>query len=445
MNTVKTFLRLYLYMMLGVFSCLFCKGDESTPGIDVGKYSLPHFFEKPFGLPLVDLPTSGLTVFIHGTVGSSFGIFNIFQYWRGEIEDDAFSVRFLRGYRNRPEMGYDQVLAEEGFLPIDMDSKAIFSAASYIIPAYDQIQKLFVKDVAFEEYATFGWSGLLSQKARREAGLELYEELVAYRDSAIKKYGKAPIIRIIAHSHGGNVALWLAECEKKLGKNLSIDLLFMYGTPMQSETAECITSPIFKKIFLGYSRGDSVQRRDIFSTFAHRSFMQMSDVTDISSWVKINPGFVRADLGFIIQGDDQRVTHTNMWLAGRSVPIFSFMEPLPLFVLTPQIVAVLDQAMKKDCGCTHYKVHLNAGHRCCWSMAVSCTEHQKSRRKGIHKRRFERFGESCICRDCDKQVYDLLVNWSKKMMQDWRPFDPSRDVLFNRKNWQILMKTFSVQ
>lgn len=446
MNTVKTFLRLYLCIMLSSFACLFCKDNEDGLSVDFGKYSLPHFFDKPVGLPTVELPTGGLTVFIHGTVGSSLSIFNILQYWTGSIEDDAFSVRFVRGYRNSPEMAYDQVLAEEGFVLFDPNNKPLFSASSYVIPLYDRIQKLFAKDALLEEYATFGWCGLLSQKARRDAGAELYDELVAYRDNAIKKYGKAPIIRIIAHSHGGNVALWLAERENLRKKNLTIDLLFMYGTPMQVETAGCITSPVFKKIFLGYSRGDSVQRRDFFSTNEHRSFMQMSDVADIASWVNKHPGFVRAELGFIIQGDDRRVTHTNMWLAGRSVPIFSFMEPMPLFVLTPQIVAALDEAMKKGagCPCTHYKVHLNADKQCCWSTAVSCVERKKTSRRGVHKRRYEHLGDPVVCRMCDKQVYDLLTEWSKKMMHEWRPFDPSRDVLFNRKNWQIFTNAFSV-
>lgn len=390
-------------------------------------------------LPEPKKPTVGLTVWIHGTVGSSFGIGDrIKQAFSRESESSTIG-RFMHIFRNQPILHYDQVLGTEGFDIFDATkydaATGASEAACYVIPAYTDVARAAYLTEDVEEHAIFGWDGFLSQQARYAAAAQLYDALVAYRDQVVKKHGVEPRIRILAHSHGGNVALWLADFEKERQKKLSIDLLFMFGTPMQVETGHCITSPFFKRIYLGYSRGDSIQRRDYFSTSRRKSFMRMSDVADIATFVHEHHDCVRADVGFVVGGDDKRVSHTNMWLLGRSVPIFSFMDPLPLVVLTPIMVAALDRV--EDGACTHFKADLMARKKRCWVVVASCID-TPCRRQGVHKRRFEREVSQTEFRVCEKEVYKKLTRWGKRMMVEWRPIDPSRDVVFNLKNFRAI-------
>lgn len=386
--------------------------------------------------------TVQLTVWIHGTVSSVFSLVNPRLYRKGDDPRESLVGRFAYRFRNQPILNYDQVFGEEGFYLFDTvnrdSSSGVPQAANYVIPAYIDILHEAGSSYDIEDHAVFGWDGLLSQDARRAAGERLYEALVTYRDKILNTYGVEPVINILAHSHGGNVALWLAECEKKEQKKLAIDLLFMYGTPMQVETANCIISPIFKRMFLGYSRGDGVQRRDYFSTGRHKSFMRMSDIADIRAFLNGHAGLARADLGFMIGGNDKRVTHTNMWMLGRSVPIFSFMDPLPLVVLTPLVVAAIDRLAAPEC--THYKVDMRAEGKRCWVALASCDD-KLCRHQGVHKRRFERVVNETEFKVCDRNVFKILHRWAKRMTVEWRPFDPSRDVLFNMKNFKAISGT----
>ena len=65
----------------------------------------------------------------------------------------------------------------------------------------------------FEHFYAFGWSGDLSFQARHDEAARLHAELEELVSTYTKKYGHAPFIRIITHSHGGNVALNLATIE----------------------------------------------------------------------------------------------------------------------------------------------------------------------------------------------------------------------------------------
>ncbi|HVW98850.1 MAG TPA: hypothetical protein VHA52_00185 [Candidatus Babeliaceae bacterium] len=103
------------------------------------------------------------------------------------------------------------------------------------------------------KFYLFGWSGALCFKERKAAALALYQ--------ALKKLDGA--LTIIAHSHGGNVALYLAEIAQELGDtNFYIDCLILLGVPVQQATKNLIASPIFKKIYAFYSCGDWTQCAD---------------------------------------------------------------------------------------------------------------------------------------------------------------------------------------
>lgn len=391
----------------------------------------------------VSKPTVGITVFVHGTVGSSLNIFNFRKCLSDTAKDDTFCVRLIKKYRNHPAMQFDQIMGAEGYNLFESTTCIPYQASCYLIPVYDEIARIFEAACSVEQYVVFGWSGLLSQRARRQAGYQLYNALVEHRDTLRKTYGVEPVIRIVSHSHGGNVALWLAQAEQDLKKGLAIDMLFMYGSPMQVETSSCITSPIFKKIFLGYSYGDFVQRFDTVSTSKRESFMRMADVVNLNDFIAKNPSLVRCDLCFVVNGKEKQVCHTNMWLCGRDVPIFDFMDPLPLMVLTPQIVS----AISSECCCTDFRVHICADKGRCWvclaeclAECTSCKKKRAANRGKKPKKQYPLEGEKVLLERHvgDEEVYRTLATWGRRMNDEWRSFDTSRDVLFNYKNAQAM-------
>jgi len=115
---------------------------------------------------------------------------------------------------------------------------------------------------AREDFYLFGWSGTLSCKARRKAAQELYEQLVLLVGQYKWRYGVTPKIRLVTHSHGGNVALYLAEIQTEQTIPLAIDELVMLACPVQKRTIHLIKDPMFKTIFSLYSKFDLIQVLD---------------------------------------------------------------------------------------------------------------------------------------------------------------------------------------
>lgn len=113
----------------------------------------------------------------------------------------------------------------------------------------------YIDDIYF-----FGWSGKLSFKARYKAAKKLYVQLHELIKHYEEKYGVKPKIRIITHSHGGNVALGIACFNNDL--QLIIDELILLACPVQERTCNLTNHETFKKIYSLYSRFDSIQILD---------------------------------------------------------------------------------------------------------------------------------------------------------------------------------------
>lgn len=113
-----------------------------------------------------------------------------------------------------------------------------------------------------EHFYIFGWSGKLSFSARLEAARALFKELVNLLNYYEDTYCCIPQIRIITHSHGGNVALNLARVQKEHNLPLAIDELILLACPVQIETKELVNDPLFKKIVSLYSSLDLIQILD---------------------------------------------------------------------------------------------------------------------------------------------------------------------------------------
>lgn len=94
------------------------------------------------------------------------------------------------------------------------------------------------------------WPGNLNFKERKRATQKLYSLLIKH---------KGPLT-LIAHSHGCNVALYLAELEDST--SFTIDRLILCACPVQKATAHLVKSPIFKSIYSFYSSADVTQILD---------------------------------------------------------------------------------------------------------------------------------------------------------------------------------------
>lgn len=113
----------------------------------------------------------------------------------------------------------------------------------------------------------FGWSGALGFQERVEAAKNLYTQLKQVIKAYELDHHKKPKIRIITHSHGGNVALNLAKIKDDCP--LNIDELILLACPVQEETAPYIKDSLFKEVFVIYSSLDLLQIIDPQGLYPH--------------------------------------------------------------------------------------------------------------------------------------------------------------------------------
>ncbi len=261
-----------------------------------------------------------LNIFVHGTFGAILGFLSLNNVLKDDVRGTAYRDA-NKGMRDDAYFFQTQPILKRGLLPIipsfniaSTDKKIL--AAYPITKAFDEFLKTTPLNNEEQCYYTFGWSGLISQNCRRFEAVRLFNELQE-EITALKKQNIEPKIRIMAHSHGGNLCLNLAaivpilntktfnvfhkysleeqaddsikqmlsviktlppkeqalleQGQKRFDyvpteKNFSIDELILLGTPIQQETELFLFSPIFKKIYNVYSTQDSIQQLDWIST-----------------------------------------------------------------------------------------------------------------------------------------------------------------------------------
>lgn len=108
---------------------------------------------------------------------------------------------------------------------------------------------------------TFGWSGGIEVQKRRAAGKELFDLIQALAQSYHERHGTSPHITIITHSHGGNVALHMAE-QYDATTQYTIDRILLLACPVQELTSFYTYSPLFKKLYALHSHADRFQVMD---------------------------------------------------------------------------------------------------------------------------------------------------------------------------------------
>ena len=191
-----------------------------------------------------------ITICIHGSfsVEPHINIKNAINVLRDKIEDSVY-YRSIEICRHDKYFFKNQAMLEFGLQKVDFKNPNTQEAARII----GSISEKVAQDAgthSCQEYYTFGWSGLISNKLRYlESGL-LYTK-VQEKVQELKAAGHNPKVRIIGYSHGGNIALLLGAHHLTTAeeKQFSVDELFLFATPIQTETDYLINSPIFEKIY----------------------------------------------------------------------------------------------------------------------------------------------------------------------------------------------------
>jgi pimeloyl-ACP methyl ester carboxylesterase len=117
-----------------------------------------------------------------------------------------------------------------------------------------------------KNFYMFSWSGKLCFEERETAAKQLHDDIESLLQS-YRKTGIDPYIRIIGHSHGGNVALNLAHHKN----SFQIDELILLACPVQEKTKSLIKEPLFKSIYAFYSALDIIQILDPQGIYKHKN------------------------------------------------------------------------------------------------------------------------------------------------------------------------------
>jgi len=114
---------------------------------------------------------------------------------------------------------------------------------------------------SMENFYLFGWSGELDPEERERVGMQAARSIALLVNQYEEKHGKKPLVRVITHSHGGNVALNMVKVHEQLPE-LVIDELIVLACPVQKRTLAHTQHPMFKRIYSIYSHWDMLQVLD---------------------------------------------------------------------------------------------------------------------------------------------------------------------------------------
>ncbi len=222
-----------------------------------------------------------MIVFIHGTVKPvEFSFSNLFKIMKNKIENSVY-MKTAQEIRKDPFFFQGQPMQHLGLHPITKDSPS--PAAISFTHLFDKQFDSLYENPPKRLYYTYGWDGLLSIRKRYEAAEDLYKALSKEKKRLHSK-GINPTIDLYCYSYGGGVALNLAAV-KDDNPNLNphaftIDNLVLFGVPIQRATDYLASNSIFKKVYNFYSREDSIQTMDVFSSrelFVKKRFSNRSE------------------------------------------------------------------------------------------------------------------------------------------------------------------------
>ena len=362
-----------------------------------------------------------VTVFVHGTVGVFFQaprlLFGL---------PDRYNLKlrtFQKNFRSHYLFEADQlapvcqglVLLSQEYIQnygtCELPQEETVRAWYHLATAYHTAEEQ-VGSGSERNYALFGWSGTLDNDERRNEGYRLYDELIALRERYYACHGVTPVFNLVAHSHGGNVCLWLHDAEVQQKKNLEIRSLCLLGTPIQAETRAGIESSLFKTIISLYSEGDYIQSADRTGP-SKKSYQRLSDVA-------LCTGLRRFDVRIAINGDKKKVDHTSLFLAGRGMVFDKLCPQLPFVMFTPYVVASIATSGADQLGAESIDVN------CRFGSALHVTARVCKQGKLVHS----------VHNDYPLHPTRTLY---KIIEQKWHPVAAGRHPFFNMKSWKMFV------
>lgn len=180
------------------------------------------------------------------------------------------------------------------------------------------------KEFPLDSFYFYCWPGDLRFSERRKATEKLAKTLCMHEGPKT----------LIAHSHGCNVALYLAELAKSGEfKDLVIDRLILLACPVQLATAHLVGSPIFKRVFSFYSTADLGQIIDPQGLY--------NETKKISKDSKKPPLFSQR-----LFDDSPNLVQARILMNRQSPGHMSFLTPRFLSRM-PAILALLEEAVSK--------------------------------------------------------------------------------------------------
>ncbi len=313
-----------------------------------------------------------VTVFIHGTilpVPSWKSLKHVFKYGRKRATSgyQAYidSLRFNSFLRHQP-------MGTSGLVKIEKDNSGRHTRATFITK--DLFESIYAQQLADTfsafSYYTFSWNGRLSRRHRKQSGFKLYDELIALKKEIESTTGEPVAFDLYCHSHGGNVALNLAQAEEDKKQGLSVKHLVLLGTPIQKETAHYCGSEVFKSVYNVYSRGDGVQIVDMLSTCTFGSYRRF-DVCNKNMPSLPFVKHIECSIGKL------KPTHAELWLykgAGNFVSrSYLDIHPIPVFAHLAHLVYKCDKYPENDLSLTICKKKSNFSYK----LEVVKKDHEK--------------------------------------------------------------------
>lgn len=140
-----------------------------------------------------------------------------------------------------------------------------------------------------EHFYLFGWEGTLSFQEREKAANDLHNQIIELIEQYRVTYGCTPCLRVITHSHGGNVVLNLARLNNDHA--YAIDELVLLACPVQVATASLAQEKMFKAVVHLFSKADIFQiidmqglyrNMDKAPLFSQRRFFSADNMVQIS-------------------------------------------------------------------------------------------------------------------------------------------------------------------
>lgn len=240
------------------------------------KTSMPAIMEtsitatKP-SIPEYMVQEEIITVFIHGSIHVPLAFLSPFCVLYDSFNGNSWYEKTVHSIRHHTTTQQGGVILNNGLFEVTQliqqdffEGPARYNGACHVIRGFQRASP--EPSHAIHRFFTFGWSGILSDRERKSAAENLYDELYALKQQASLK-GRNVKIELYAFSHGGQIALHLPMVRKIRGNsNFIIDLVVLSAVPLWHYNTRNILMGMFSTVINCYSPGDFAQTIDRFST-----------------------------------------------------------------------------------------------------------------------------------------------------------------------------------